>query len=142
MVQALVRARKWERIGRREWGELRAEFPESAIRPAIHELGLPLEQPFAGIVTKTIDELESSLTEMADVYANNPAARRECRDAVIAAKNKARFASRNDNAALEKRALKAEMVEWMLVWLGDPAMFATWATLRKRAGYCSSTAST
>jgi hypothetical protein len=27
--------------------------------------------------------------------------------------------------------LKAEMFEWMLVWLDDPAMFPTWAQLRR-----------
>ena len=50
---------------------------------------------------------------------------------VIAAKDKTRFAARNQKAAAEKRALKLEMVHWMLVWLGDPAMFATWVGLRK-----------
>jgi hypothetical protein len=43
---------------------------------------------------------------------------------VIAAKSRARFLSR-------KYPLKAEMVEWMLVWLGDPAMFPAWAQLRR-----------
>jgi hypothetical protein len=25
------------------------------------------------------------------------------------------------------------MVEWMLVWLGDPAMFPAWAGLRRKS---------
>jgi hypothetical protein len=33
----------------------------------------------------------------------------------------------------EKRAQKAEMVEWMLVWLENPGIFGAWAELRKRA---------
>lgn len=27
--------------------------------------------------------------------------------------------------------MKAEMVEWMLVWLDDPAMFPAWASVRR-----------
>ena len=91
------------------------------------------------VVIKTLDELEASLIAMAEMYAANPELRPECRDAVIKAKDRARFASRNTKAAPEKRAAKEEMVEWMLVWLGDPAMFTTWAALRKRANYCRST---
>jgi hypothetical protein len=28
--------------------------------------------------------------------------------------------------------MKAEMVEWMLVWLGDPAIFPAWIQLRRQ----------
>ena len=31
----------------------------------------------------------------------------------------------------EKDEWYAEMVEWMLVWLGDPLMFAGWVALRR-----------
>ncbi len=94
------------------------------------------------MVLKSIDGMEASLISMAEIYGSHPELRWECRAQVIKAKDRARFASRNAKAAPEKRAVKAEMVEWMLVWLGDPAMFATWAELRKRAGYCNSTDST
>ena len=87
--------------------------------------------PFPKVDLKTLEGLESSLSELAAVYAAEPQLRKECRDAVIKAKDRARFASRNLKAAEDKRILKAEMVEWMLVWLGDPAMFTTWAGLRK-----------
>jgi hypothetical protein len=29
-----------------------------------------------------------------------------------------------------ERRTKAEMAEWMLVWLGDPALFPSWILLR------------
>jgi hypothetical protein len=32
--------------------------------------------------------------------------------------------------AEQKRIVKAEMAQWMLVWLGDPALFPAWARLR------------
>ena len=77
----------------------------------------------------TLEGLERTLIEFADLYTREPVAARRI---VITAKDKARFAARNMKVAPEKRALKLEMIEWMLVWLGDPAMFATWASLRKK----------
>ena len=68
----------------------------------------------------TFRELEASLRELSALYAANEDRRREFRDAVIAAKDRARFASRNKRASELKRRIKTEMVEWVLVWLGDP----------------------
>jgi hypothetical protein len=51
---------------------------------------------------------------------------------VIAAKDRARFTSRNPRCSPEKRAVKEEMVQWMLVWLENPAVFAAWVEARKR----------
>lgn len=82
---------------------------------------------------KTLDELESSLNECRRLYEEEPARRRELRDAVILAKDRARFASHNPKIAAEKRAEKEEMVRWMLVWLDDPAMFTEWVRLRRVA---------
>ncbi len=132
-VQQFVRDCGWDRVGRAEWKTLREHFAqtsESTVRDALAELPVPVEQPFAGVGTKTLEELERSLIAMAASY---PSARRECREVVIAAKDRTRFAAGNAKATPEKRALKAEMVEWMLVWLGDPAMFPAWVELRKRA---------
>jgi hypothetical protein len=109
-VQQYVRQAGWQCVGRAEWSGLRAQFPE------ISE------------TTKTLDQLEASLISMAAAYELVPV---ECRSMVIAAKDMARFASLNGKASLEKRALKGEMVEWMLVWLGDPGMFGAWVGLRK-----------
>jgi hypothetical protein len=130
-VQQYVRQAGWHCVGRAEWGGLRAQFPETSetsVRGALQQMGIPVEQPFAGVGTKTLDELEASLISMAAAYELVPV---ECRSMVIAAKDRARFASLNGKASLEKRALKGEMVEWMLVWLGDPGMFGAWVGLRK-----------
>jgi hypothetical protein len=112
-------------IGETEWLELRAALPdisESTIRGS----GVPIAQPWCGVKQHTMDELETSLRELSEIYASHPHLRRYCRDQVIAAKARARFLS-------GKHALKTEMVEWMLVWLGDPAVFPMWATLRRNA---------
>ena len=84
------------------------------------------------VQAKTFDQLQSSLCDFQRAYAEFPDRRRELRDIVIRAKDRARYASRNPKAAAEKRAVKAEMVEWMLVWLSDPAMFEDWVRLRRK----------
>ena len=98
----------------------------------MREAGIPVAQPFAGIDTKSLEQLEQSLLSMADAYKESPEKAKTCRAQVIAAKDRARFASNNPKADPAKRVLKREMGEWMLVWLGDPAMFTTWAAMRKR----------
>jgi len=122
-VLDFVAARGWSLIGEPEWLELRAALPDIS-ESTIRGTGIPIAQPWCGVRQHTIDELETSLRELSEVYAKHPHLRRTCREQVIAAKARARFLSR-------KNALKAEMVEWMLVWLGDPAMFPAWATLRR-----------
>ncbi len=122
-VLDFVAARGWSLVGEAEWLELRAALPdisESTIRSA----GIPIAQPWCGVRQHTLDELETSLQELSEVYEKHPHLRRTCREQVIAAKARARFLSR-------KNPLKLEMVEWMLVWLGDPAMFPAWAVLRR-----------
>src|SRR5581483_8480197 len=77
--------------------------------------------------------LETSLIALAEVYAARPDLRRFTRSQVIAAKDRARWASRNLRVEEAVRRRKAEMLEWMLVWLDDPAMFETWVRLRRQA---------
>jgi|SRR5271165_995855 len=80
---------------------------------------------------KTLDELEASLRDFQRRYEDDAVQRRLLRDAVIKAKDRARFASRNPKVSAGKRTEKEEMVRWMLVWLDDPSMFADWVTLRR-----------
>ena len=83
-----------------------------------------------GVDLHTLDGLRRSLEELAVLYAERP---REVREHVIAAKDRAKWAARNARASVEKRALKVEMVEWMLVWLENPEIFESWVGLRKEA---------
>jgi len=111
---------------------------ESYLRDLLRETGIPVHQPFAGIRQHTYEELEQSLREMQSVYAEAVAAgnrdrARYCRRQVIAAKDRAKFAAANPASPAEKRAQKAEMVEWMLVWLENPEVFPPWVEARKRA---------
>ena len=51
----------------------------------------------------------------------------------VKVKDRARFASRNPKVSPEKRAVKEEMVQWMLVWLENPEVFPAWVRARKLA---------
>jgi hypothetical protein len=128
----LVADRGWSTIGEQEWNELRAELSdisESTIRSA----GVPISAPWKGIAVHSIEELEASLREFSTVYEHRLDLRRYCRDEVIAAKDRARWASLSPRVDEHKRELKTEMVVWMLVWLDDPAVFPVWAQLRRNA---------
>lgn len=129
-VLEFVASRGWELIGEAEWRELREALPDVS-EATVRESGIAIAQPWRGVRQHTMDELETSLDELSQVYASQPHLRRYCRDQVIAAKARARFVSFSGKAEEGKRRLKAEMVEWMLVWLGDPAMFPAWAAMRR-----------
>src|SRR5205807_6476383 len=97
---------------------------------------------FGGVRQSSFDELETSLLEMEKEYAKaiadkDVALAIACRRAVIQAKDRARLISRSEKVDPRKRQQKAEMVEWMLVWLENPGIFATWVALRKKAGAAS-----
>ncbi|MBZ5578035.1 MAG: hypothetical protein LAP40_15845 [Acidobacteriia bacterium] len=123
------------------WQELRrrlAPVSESYLRDLLRDTGLPFDQPYAGIRQHTWEELEQSLREMQQVYTEALAAgdrdrARTCRRQVIAAKDRARFLARSPRTTPEKRAVKEEMTQWMLVWLENPEVFPAWAAARKRA---------
>lgn len=83
-----------------------------------------------GIGLHALADLETSLEQMTALYEENP---RQVREHVIQAKDRARWASQNQKATEEQRAVKAEMVDWMLVWLDDPSMFHAWVKLRLAA---------
>ena len=122
------------------WNHLLAHLApvsESYLRDLLRATALPFEQPYAGIRQHTFEELEQSLGEMLAVYTEAVAAQdraraRYARRQVIAAKDRARFLTRNPRTPAEKKAQKEEMVQWMLVWLENPEVFPAWVAARKR----------
>src|SRR5262249_8204375 len=116
------------------WHELLlhlAPVSESYLRDLLRDTGLSIAQPYAGVRQHTFEELEHSLRELLQVYeeANAGGHRdraRYCRRQVIAAKDRAKFLA-------DKHPEKAEMAQWMLVWLDDPSMFPAWVEARRRA---------
>jgi len=118
-----------------QWFELHARFPDTSdaiIRAAIAGCGIDFEQPWRGIAQHTFGELEISLLEYSRIYSEVGPLRGYCRQQVVAAKDLARIVSRSERVDAMKRALKAEMVDWLLVWLSDPLLFPTWVELRRR----------
>ncbi len=103
-------------------------FRDSTIRAS----GIRIAAPWSGVATHAMVDLEGSLRELTHIYETLPDLRRYARDQVIAAKDRARWAARNPKTSEAKRRMKAEMVDWMLVWLDDPAIFPTWVQLRKQ----------
>jgi hypothetical protein len=127
-------------ITERIWEQLLqhlAPVSESYLRDLLRDTGLPIEQPYAGVRQHTWEELEQSLREMQQIYADAMASgarerARYCRRQVIAAKDRARFLARGARLAPDKRETKEEMAQWMLVWLENPEVFPAWVDARKR----------
>ncbi len=112
-------------------------MPESRLRHALRDLNVPVAAPYGGVRQSSFADLEASLLELAGVYLSaretgNHGLCRACRDVVIEAKNHARLAALNPRVSQMQRLVKAEMREWMLVWLENPEVFAPWVALRKR----------
>jgi hypothetical protein len=127
----LAAERCWARIGEPEWLQVIAAIPN--ISPEdLKALDLPIAAPWHGVRQHSLDELEFSLVALSGVYETRTDLRSFCRRTVIRAKDRARWASQNSRVAEHKRKLKAEMAEWMLIWLSDPALFPTWVQLRRQ----------
>ena len=115
-----------------------APVSESYLRDLLRATGLPFDQPYSGIRQHTFEELEHSLRAMLQVYGDSLAAgqrdrARYCRRQVIAAKDRAKFLAVTPRSTPEKRTLKEEMAQWMLVWLENPEVFPAWVEARKKA---------
>ncbi|HWB85515.1 MAG TPA: hypothetical protein VG675_15330 [Bryobacteraceae bacterium] len=123
------------------WRELLAllsPVSESYLRELLRDTGLHFDQPWAGVGQHTFEELEQSLREIGQVYAEaiqegNRERARYCRRQVIGAKDRAKFIAHNSRTPAGKKAEKEEMAQWMLVWLEDPDVFPAWVEARKRA---------
>jgi hypothetical protein len=127
-------------VTERDWHaiiERLAPVSESYVRHLLAETGIPVEQPFAGVRQKSFEELEQSLIEMEEVYVRARASgdrgrAQVCRNVVIQAKDHARLAARSSKSSPQKKLEKEEMIQWMLVWLENPGVFAAWVRLRKK----------
>lgn len=126
----LLSLRKWDSIGETEWTEL-AQLIPGLRSEDLRAAGVSGRFPWCGVGQHSLDELEGSLTGLARVAEDRPELGRFCRSEVIRAKDRARIISRSASVSAEKQALKREMVEWMLVWLGNPAIFESWVRIRR-----------
>jgi hypothetical protein len=140
-LEEFLRERQPEAISEERWRELAAllaPISENYLRDLLQATGLAIAQPFGGVRLSSFKDLEASLLEMEKEYskavANHDRRRASaCRRTVIQAKDRTRLISRNQKVDAQKRRQKAEMVEWMLVWLENPGIFESWAALRKKS---------
>ncbi|HWE48949.1 MAG TPA: hypothetical protein VG273_04140 [Bryobacteraceae bacterium] len=120
----------WSLIGEAEWNELHTALPDIS-DVTLRSAGLAIAQPWLGVIQHSEAELEKTLLDLAAVYAARSDLRGLCRQQVIAAKDRARWLSKSARIDGERQQIKAGMVEWMLVWLDDPAMFEAWIRARR-----------
>lgn len=98
------------------------------LRRLLLESGVELDPLVEGVRQDDLDSLERTLLALGEVYRLGESTQmRLCRKAVIEAKDHAKLALRRGTAG------KAEMIQWMLVWLENPPVFPLWARLRRRA---------
>jgi hypothetical protein len=143
-LEEFLQEQEIEAISEERWRELAAllaPISESYLRDLLQATGLPIAQPFGGVRQSSFEDLEASLLEMEKEYSKAVASHDRnravaCRRTVIQAKDRARLISRNQKVDSEKRRQRAEMVEWMLVWLENPGIFESWVALRKKAVTC------
>jgi hypothetical protein len=86
---------------------------------------------------RTARAAAESLLEMRQKYleakSNGDEQRaRDCRKAVIRAKDHLKIAARKKGLSAESRHEKEELVGWFLVWLGSPDIFESWFRARSR----------
>jgi len=128
-ILELVQSNRWSTVGEREWPAIAAAVP-GVRTDDLRAAGVAAEAPWGGVAQHTFEELRESLEAMTEVHGAREDLRRFCRAEVIRAKDRARAISRSTKVDEAKRRMKGEMVEWMLVWLGDPALFPAWVEVR------------
>jgi hypothetical protein len=129
------------RITEAEWQQLRARLApvsESYLRELLRGCGFPLDPVVEGVRQDSFEELERTLLAIGAEYARaaedgDGERAASLRRAVITGKEHARLAARRRGASPETRTRKEEMASWMLLWLENPAIFAAWLALRKKA---------
>jgi hypothetical protein len=139
-LEEFLQEQQLEAISEQHWRELLtllAPISETYLRDLLQATGLSIAQPFGGVRQSSFADLEASLLELEGEYSKavaslDRARANACRRVVIQAKDRARLISRNEKVDPERRRQKAEMAEWMLVWLENPGIFESWVGLRKQ----------
>jgi hypothetical protein len=118
-------------------GELLAPISHGYLRRLLRQSGAPLTPLVEGVRQESLEDLKRTLLALETEYrrareGGDAARERLCRRLVIEAKDHARWALRRGKGSPEETALRREAVQWMLVWLENPAVFPLWAGLRAR----------
>jgi hypothetical protein len=103
------------------------------LRDLLRQTGAPLDCLVEGVRQDSLIELERTLRALATRYANSAELAKQCRRLVIESKDHARMSAKRLPVDSAQRALKDEMLLWMLTWLENPGVFDTWVALRAAA---------
>lgn len=103
---------------------------DALFRRLLKECGVPPAPLVEGVAQDDLQSLERTLLGLAEEY-RTPELQRQCRQIVIRAKDHAKLASLNPKVDAGKRAMKEEMVLWMMTWLENPSIFYLWVPMRK-----------
>ena len=129
LLEAYLNRVRPEAVGEAEWRELLRELApvsEGYLRKLLRASGARLAPTVEGVVQDTMENLERTLGALARAYQAGERGR--CRQIVITAKDHARWAGRKE----DKKTLKLQMTEIMLVWLENPALFEAWLRAKHR----------
>lgn len=105
-----------------------APLSEAYLREMLHHSGAALAPRIEGVRLDSFDNLQRTLTALADLYEHGDTS---VRSIVLLAKQRARWAGQRAKDE-QKRAEKEEMAEWLLVWLEHPNVFPIWAGMRRK----------
>ena len=139
-IEAWLATERPERITPEHWRTLLAQhgpISESYLRTLLRDSGIPLDPLVDGVHQDSFDALEQSLIALTRVYEDARAAGdREsvsaARKVVRSGKDHARWASERAKDE-QKKSEKADMGEWMLIWLENPPLFPEWVRVRRLA---------
>jgi len=132
-MEAMLAAEGVEFIDEAVWDRIAdALAPVSAnyLRKLVRSAGLAMSPLVEGVSQKSLAELERTLIALQQEYELSAAdRRRRIRAEVISAKDHARWAMQKQDG----KAIKEEMLLWILTWLENPSLFSAWLSIRKRA---------
>ena len=139
-IEAWIAQERPTQITAAHWRALLKEYApisESYLRTLLRDSGIPLDPLVDGVRQDSLDSLEQSLLALGQIYeAARASGDRETasasRKAVLSGKDHARWAAERAKDE-RKKSEKAEMAEWMLVWLENPPVFPEWVRVRRLA---------
>lgn len=119
-------------VGLEGWRELKqtlVPISDQYLRKLLRASGHSLDPLVEGVRQENLAALADSLTRMESVYGSGSLdVKKRCRALVTEARQHAAFAEQRTGNAEKK-----EMLEWMRVWLENPAVFPVWVEVRKKA---------
>ena len=105
-----------------------APISENYLRKLLRESGHKMHPLVEGVRQDTYENLERTLNCLEEIYSAGDALEKSyCRQLVKQAKQRAELAARR------YRGSRSEKIEWMRLWLENPAAFPRWAQFRRHA---------